>query len=156
MDPLSVVANVVTVLQVANSIISVCYEVRSALKQTPWSLTQLIDEVRDLRNVLETLENTCGKLDSSNDLDATRVRSFELLCEPETGPLARCYQELSNLEKTITSSKRNVGKPKPFSKARAFTQVMGWQLKENEAKSSLERIERCKNTILLALTADET
>jgi hypothetical protein len=155
MDPLSVVANVITVLQVANSIIVICYEVRSAIKQSPWSLTRVIDEIRDLRNVLESLENICGTLDSSKSSDATRLRSFQLLCGSETSPLARCLQELSSLEKKIATNKVTPGKSTLLFKTRALTQVMGWQLKEGDAKVALERIERCKNTIQLALTADE-
>lgn len=156
MDPLSITANVVTVLQVTNSIISLCYEVRSALRQSPWSLTRTIDEIRDLRNVLENLDHVCGSLDSSKTPDATRLRSFQLLCESENGPLSRCLRELSSLQKKI-AAKSNVSAPCTLmEKTRMFAQVMGWQLKENDVKAALGRIERCKNTILLALTADET
>ncbi|KAH4986916.1 hypothetical protein HBH69_015840 [Parastagonospora nodorum] len=154
MDPLSITANIITVLHVANSIISVCYEVRSAVKQSPWSLTRTIDELRDLRNVLESLETAYNALDRAKSVDETRVRSFRLLCDSEASPLARCLQELSMLERKITKNGR--GTPRLFSKAHAITQVIGWQLKENDARLSLERIERCKNTIILALTADET
>jgi hypothetical protein len=156
MDPLSVTANIITVLQVANSIISICYEVRSALNQSPWSLTRIIDEIRDLRNVLETLENACGNLSSTNALDSARFRNFRLLCDTESSPLSRCLRELSNLEKKIAPDKRSAGKSKFLSKTRALSQVLGWQLKEEDAKLCLGRIERCKSTIILALTADET
>ncbi|KAI4678733.1 uncharacterized protein J4E84_008551 [Alternaria hordeiaustralica] len=148
MDPLSVTANVITVLQVANSIITICYEVRSALKQSPWSLTRTIDEIRDLRNVLESLEQVCRALDTSKESDTARFRTFRLLCESETSPLSRCLQELSDLEKKINSGKQTPGRSTLLAKARVFTQVMGWQLKEGDAKVCLERIER-KMTISL-------
>ncbi|KAI4606225.1 hypothetical protein J4E80_010202, partial [Alternaria sp. BMP 0032] len=134
MDPLSVTANVITVLQVANSIITICYEVRSALKQSPWSLTRTIDEIRDLRNVLESLEQVCRALDTSKESDTARFRTFQLLCESETSPLSRCLQELSDLEKKINSGKQTPGRSTLLAKARVFTQVMGWQLKESDAK----------------------
>ncbi|KAI4932040.1 uncharacterized protein J4E92_003939 [Alternaria infectoria] len=134
MDPLSVTANVITVLQVANSIITICYEVRSALKQSPWSLTRTIDEIRDLRNVLESLEQICRALDTSKESDTARFRTFQLLCESETSPLSRCLQELLDLEKKINSGKQTPGRSTLLAKARVLAQVMGWQLKEGDAK----------------------
>ncbi|KAI4659135.1 uncharacterized protein J4E78_005559 [Alternaria triticimaculans] len=134
MDPLSVTANVITVLQVANSVITICYEVRSALKQSPWSLTRTIDEIRDLRNVLESLEQVCRALDTSKESDTARFRTFQLLCESETSPLSRCLQELLDLEKKINSGKQTPGRSTLLAKARVFAQVMGWQLKEGDAK----------------------
>ncbi|KAI4644263.1 hypothetical protein J4E93_006163 [Alternaria ventricosa] len=137
MDPLSVTANVITVLQVANSIITICYEVRSALKQSPWSLTRTIDEIRDLRNVLESLEQVCRALDTSKESNAARFRTFQLLCESETSPLSRCLQELLDLEKKINSDKQTPGRSTLLAKARVFAQVMGWQLKEGDAKMTI-------------------
>ena len=152
MDPLSLTANVITVLQLANSILSVCYDVRATIKRAPWSLTRVLDEIRDLRNVLEKLEEISEKWDDSCNPDEKRLRAFTLLSEPDVGPLARCHQELVALEKKIASS---YGSGNSISKLRAFIQVMGWQLKENDAKACLERVDRCKTTILLAMTADE-
>ncbi|ORY03156.1 hypothetical protein BCR34DRAFT_545330 [Clohesyomyces aquaticus] len=152
MDPLSITANIITVLQVANSIIAVCYEVRAALRKAPWSLTRMIDEIKDLRNVLENLERISEGLDVSAGRDKKRSRIFDILCEPDVGPLARCYQELTRLEKKISST---VGSMKSESRRRAFMAVMGWQLKEADANECLARIDRCKSTMLLAITADE-
>ncbi|KAI4952850.1 hypothetical protein J4E86_006386 [Alternaria arbusti] len=146
MDPLSVTANVITVLQVASSIITICYEVRSALKQSPWSLTRTIDEIRDLRNVLESLEQVCRALDTSKESDTARFRTFQLLCESETSPLSRCLQELLDLEKKISSGKQTSGRSTLLAKARVFAQVMGWQLKEGDAKTQL--IKPCRALLL--------
>ena len=152
MDPLSITANIVTVLQLANSILSVCYEYRAALQKAPWSLTRVVDEVKDLRNLLENVEHVVEPLDEGNFEDTKRLRTFAILCDPESGPLIRCHQELALLERKIVSS---YGIGRSTSKRKAFIQVMGWQLREHEAKECLERIDRCKSTILLAMTADE-
>ncbi|PSN71840.1 hypothetical protein BS50DRAFT_236580 [Corynespora cassiicola Philippines] len=152
MDPLSVTANVITVLQLANSIISICYDVRANLNKAPWSLTRVADEIKDLRNVLEQVEKASERLDQSCTADSKQLCVFKLLVEPENGPLARCHEELAILEKKIVSS---YGHRTSISKQRAFLQVMGWQLKESDAKACLARIDRCKSTILMALTADE-
>jgi hypothetical protein len=152
MDPLSITASIIAILQATNSIISICYDVKAALKQEPWSLTRIMDEVKDLRTVLETLERLASRLDDPNSMDSKRKPVLEILCEPEMGPLARCIRELTFLEDKITSSNRMGSSG---TKRRAFLQAMGWQLKDQDAKLCLERIERCKSTLNLAITADE-
>ncbi|OCL09904.1 hypothetical protein AOQ84DRAFT_403155 [Glonium stellatum] len=152
MDPLSITASIIAVLQATSSIVSVCYEFRAALKKSPWSLTCVMDETRDLRNVLENLEHLSKRLDEPSVADAKRRRAFSLLCDPNIGPLTRCHQELSFLENKIVSSS---GYGKADTKRRTFMQVIGWQLKECDVKLCLERIQKCKDTLLLAITTDE-
>lgn len=160
MDPLSISASIIAVLQATNAIVSVCYDFRAVMKKTPWSLTYIIQELKDLRNILETLDRLADAFDDTPALNMQRQPAlimqrqpaFELLCEPERGPLASCLRELTYLEKKITSSNR-VGKSD--SKISAFMQVMCWQLKDRDARLCMERIERCKSTLNLAITADE-
>lgn len=151
MDPLSLTSSIITVLHLVNSIVAVCYEFRSALKDTPWSLTDIVDEIRDLRNILETLERI-SEQQTSNPVDKSRLRSLNVICEPETGPLASCVKVLLSLQKKIEPRACSGKVP---SKRRALMQVMGWQLNESETRATLQRIERCKSTIILALTEDE-
>lgn len=152
MDPLSLTASVIAVLQAANTIITVCYDFRAAVTKAPWSLTRILDEVRDLRTVLETLERLVERVDDPASPDFKRRPAFQLLCEPQTGPLASCLRELLSLEEKIRppSSAGKLG-----SKGRAFMQAISWQLKDRDATVCLERIERCKSTLNLAITADE-
>lgn len=48
MDPLSISASIVAILQATTTVISICYDFRACIK--------VIDEVKSLRNILETLE----------------------------------------------------------------------------------------------------
>jgi hypothetical protein len=41
------------------------------------------------------------------------------------------------------------------SKRKALIQAVGWKLKDSDAKACLERIERYKNTLSLAISANE-
>lgn len=150
MDPLSVAASIIAVLQAANAIISICYDFKALIKDAPWTLTHIIAQVKDLRNVLETLDRLAEPSDDSDSLTKRR-RSFEILCDPQTGPLVTCLRELKSLEALIQSRSGS----KQGSKARALVQAMGWQLKEKEVRLSLERIECCKSTLHLAITVDE-
>lgn len=102
MDPLSITASIIAVLQATTAVLSVCYDYRSAIKHRPWGLAKAIEEVRDLRNVLESLERISTKSDDGSD---SRLVNLRLLCKKETGPLQGCVAELHQLEKKITSPK---------------------------------------------------
>jgi hypothetical protein len=150
MDPLSISTGIITVLQATSTLISVCYNFRAALKSAPWSLTQVIEELKCLRNILESLEELAHTLDDPSRLSKRPV--FELLSDPVNGPLVLCRRELSSLEKKIKCSSYagTTGL-----KRKAALQALGWQLRDRDAKECLERIERCKSILSIALTADE-
>jgi hypothetical protein len=151
-DPLSISASIIAVLQATNSVVSLCYDFRAALKNTPWSLSRIIEEVKDLRRILEILDRLAEPLDDPACADAKRRPVFQMLCDPDNGPLAACLRELSYLEEKITSSSWVT---QTGSRRRAFIQAVGWQLKDRDATLCLERIERCKSSLNLAITADE-
>jgi len=153
MDPLSISASIIAILQATNTVISVCYDFRAATKKTPWSLTRVIGEIKDLRNVLETLESLADELDDPSLLSSKKRPIFNLLCDPQDGPLAACFRELNYLKEKISFP---ADARKPDSTRRALIQALGWQLSDRDAKVCLERIERCKSTLNLAITADET
>ena len=155
MDPLSVTASVIACLQAANSIVSVCLDYRAALDQVPWGLAKAIEDVRDLRNVLETLESVADRADSQSlKADSYHKRqwaSLQLLCS-DHGPLQNCTAELNRLEKKLCEPKwaQNLGK-----RRKALIQAVGWQIRDSDVKESLKTIGRYKATLTLALTADE-
>jgi hypothetical protein len=154
MDPLSITAGIITVLQVTNTIISICYDYKAALKKAPWPLTRVLDEAKGLRSVLESLEQHVvdGSMASSPFPSSKSQGAFKLLFELDRGPLAACLRELTTLEGLLGPSKRA---SKLGSMGRAFDLALGWTLKDSDVRLCLERIERCKSSLLLAITADE-
>jgi hypothetical protein len=149
MDPLSLTASIIAVLQATSAVVSVCYDYSAALKGSSWELLKVIDEVRHLRNVLETLERL-ARQERSPNVAKSRLPSLRLLCEPETGLLAKCLLELNDLDKKL----RPPGYP-PGSKRRALIQASGWPLKKGAVEKTLANISRLKATLTLAITADE-
>lgn len=156
MDPLSATASIIACLQAANAVISVCLDYRSALNNAPWGLAKAIEEARDLRNVLESLESLAERLEgqsSESSVDDKRSwASLQLLCSADKGPLERCIIELNHLEKMLCAPKwsQNLGQ-----KRRALIQAVGWRIKDSDVRDSLKNIERYKATINLALNADQ-
>ena len=54
-DPLSITACIIAVVQITGEVISICYGYRCGLKIVPKALQQLTDEIVSLRDVLERL-----------------------------------------------------------------------------------------------------
>ena len=152
MDPLSVTASIITVLQAANAVISVCYDYSAAIKNSPWELPRVIEEVKSLRNVLETLDQLAKRAESADPATEAQLPALKLLCEPVAGPLAMTLVELEALEKKLAPPSWS---GQAGSRRRAIIQVLGWPLKEGDTKKILENIERFKTTLNLAITADQ-
>jgi len=151
MDPLSITLSIIAVLQAANAVISVCYDYSCAMKNSSWELPRVIEEVKDLRNVLETLEQLANKAENADPAAEGQLPTLKLLCNPE-GLLAMCLRELQALKEKLDPPdwSGQVG-----SKRRAFIQALSWPLKEGDTKNTLEKIGRLKTTLNLALTVDQ-
>jgi hypothetical protein len=129
MDPLSVSTGVITILQATTTIISVCYDFRAALKDEPWSLTDIINELKGLRNILESLEELAQDLDQPQGPDKRPI--FELLPNSDNGPLVICQRELNILDKKIRASSYAGTNG---SRRKAVLQALRWQLRDRDAK----------------------
>jgi hypothetical protein len=151
MDPLSITASVIAVLQLSHKIISICHDYRSAATSSSWELQSVIEEVQSLRNVLETLADIARKAESASPTEESRLPTLKLLCEPGAGPLSRCLLVLEALEGKLAPP--SWGGP-VGSKRRALIQALGWPLKEGDTKKTLESIARFKATLGLAVAAD--
>ena len=147
MDGLSVSASIIAVLQAAGVVLAICYDFRAIVTKSPWTLTRLIEETRGLRDILERLESTASANGSGTQ------ECLELLCDPKNGALASCLAELKSLEAKLDPFAKQPGTTK--GKRTALFQALGWQLKNRDAKLSIKRLERYKNTLGLALTVDQ-
>ncbi|KAI9697117.1 MAG: hypothetical protein M1820_007932 [Bogoriella megaspora] len=154
MDPLSVSASIIAVLQAAGAVLAICYDFRAIVTKSPWTLTRLIEETRALRDVLEMLESTASaNPEGSSDNGSSTQKCLEFLCEPQKGILASCLEELKALETKLDPFAKQPAASK--GRRKALFQALGWQLKSGDAKTSLKRIERYKNALCLALTVDQ-
>lgn len=149
MDPLSITTGVITILQATTAILTICYNYRAALKEAPWSLTRTINELKSLRDVLERLEDLLsrGKTRGSDS------KIFTLLAKPGEGPFAICTRELEYVASMIH---RFGSSAPPGSKRNAALKALRWGMNDKVADDCLQRIERCKSTLLLAMNTDQT
>lgn len=152
MDPLSVAASVIAVLQAANSVISVCYDFRSAIKDQPWAMTRITNSINELRAILGRLEQVANESElTKDDTGSARHSALEALCQ-DGGAIRNCYDDLRTLEHKLGSGS---WAGKEGSKRRAFIQSIGWQFKGKEAEDMLARLDGYKTTLNLAITLDQ-
>ena len=148
MEGLSVAANIIAVIDAAHEIIKICYDFRAALKQSPWALTRILEEISELQIIVGKIEELSHRA-GSEDAESSLI----LLCNPHNGPLVQCENELVNLQQLLEST---ILKGKDGSKRRALIQALGWRFKDSEVVLRLGRIQRLKTTLQLALSADQT
>ena len=92
MDPLSISVSIVAILQATTTVISICYDFRACIK--------VIDEVKSLRNILETLEQL-SQAQASGASPVTKRDQYSSYCDPENGPLVSYERELGYLEEKV-------------------------------------------------------
>ena len=153
MDPLSVTASIIAVLQATNTIISICCDYSAAVKGASWELPKVTKEVRSLRDVLELLAALAKRAESADPSAEARFPGLKLLCEPGAGPLAMCKAELESLKTKLEPPKWT---GPATSKRTALMQTLSWPLKEGETKKMLQNMERYKTTLNMALEIDQT
>lgn len=115
------------------------------MRKIPWTLIQIIDEVRDLRNLMETVESVLGKNETSD-----QPGTPENLADSIKPVVATCLAELRAVESRIRP--RDV-ETLLDSKRKALLQALTWRLKGDEAKESILGLQRCKTSLNLAISS---
>jgi hypothetical protein len=150
MDPLSIAASIIAVLQAANAVVTVCACYKGASK--------VVDELRSLRDVLEALAPLAAQAECADAEPAVKSRlpTLKVLCQPEPeipeGMLARCLEELKALEKRLAPPdwSNRLGR-----RGQALVQALCWPLKDGDTRKLLDKLGRFKTTLNLAISADE-
>ncbi|KAI1210758.1 uncharacterized protein F4807DRAFT_451294 [Annulohypoxylon truncatum] len=152
MDPLSITASSIALLQVCSSILHICYNTHAILKCKPWCLSRVQDEVRELRGVLETIfQMAVDNQDSKEYPD--EYGSLRILSQSQQnrGPLVLCLEDLRALESILLEKYTD----QPKTKLHAAMRAISWDISEKEIKQIIDRLARSKSTLNLAISADE-
>lgn len=140
MDPLSVTASIIAVIQLTGSVVSAVYSYRTGVKNAPEDAAKVI---QDLTGLSQVLENLLQVIERESSTKASRLESLESLTKPD-GPLQSCQNTLEHLK----------AKLQPKEGWRAIKQSLTWPLKKDEIKSTLDDIATAKKTIGLAVSVD--
>ena len=147
MDPLSLAASVIAIIQLADRIISVCKDYVTTVKDAPNDLRTIFIEVGSVKCVLELLELVISR----GDHDKMPV-ILEKLRTP-TGPIEGCKQALTALDSLFPVEAECSARGKRRKILRSLKDL-AWPFKEGKARKLVEDIGRHKATISLALTTE--
>lgn len=153
MDPLSITAGIIAIIQAINKTISICFSFRAALKESPSGLTRIIEETRSLRDIFEALQLA---IDNNVNTQSTTGDSaiYEKIWNAIKDVLPQCETVLNDLDKEL-------GTPVPATSGPVKTKdrvaaAVRWQWKEPQVISYLERLERCKSRLSLGLSVHQS
>lgn len=158
MDPLSVSASIIAVIQIASVVSTHCMQYIKSAKNSKTLILRLVQELGGLQIVLRTLEDLTERgthvLQNGEDKDAEETSyllpTLHKLCQLEY-VFDECIRKLEQLERDIVpSSEVNL------SKKESFFRALHWPLKEAYMKSIMEDINHYIALFSLALTLDET
>jgi hypothetical protein len=142
MDPLSVTASLIAVVEISCKVISLCYEYRNAVKDAPLDIARAQSEVTSIRVIVEHLLDL---ININGDDSSELLPSLRATARPGM-PLMQCLDELKLLNTRL----------KPQKGWRARRDLIIWPLKKDELNQSLNVISNAKGTLQLALAADNT
>ena len=150
MDPFSISVGVVALIGAANGVIHLCFDYASTVKGATGATSGLLDQIKSLRNILESLEQLLASPDDPNKASVIGLKEVAVLCHGEDGPIAKELKLLTEKLRLPDWAGQD------GSKRRALMQSLTWPLKEGDTKRILEKLERLKTNLELALTIDQS
>ena len=148
MEPFSLAASVITVIQPSGGVISLCKWYVTSVEDAPKDLRTIMMEAGSVKSVVANLEFFMSTWATSDMFDMLRG------LEGPEGPIEGCRKALMALEKMFPPG---VACNATDTKRRATTisyAKLAWPFKEEKAWKTLDDIVLCKATISLALTTD--
>lgn len=150
MDPLSISVSTVTLIQITSEVVSLCFNYATAAKSATRSILEVLDQLKNLRNVLESLEHFSRGDEDANPAINSQTKTILELCNAEEGPIAKELKYLDDKLRPPEWASRE------GSRRKALVQSLTWPLKEGETKKTLQNIERLKSNLALALSVYQT
>jgi len=140
MEPLSVTASLIAILQLSTKVVGYLNDVNDASKDR----AKCMIEATNLNSLLTSLRFRVEEV-GSNTPWYTSVRGLAV----ENGPLMQFKQALEELQDKMTGVEGGRGR-----KARKIRNALIWKFKKEEIASILARMERLKGLVQVALEMD--
>ena len=139
MEAVGAVASVVTLIELAAKIGSACVQYLRAAKDAANDISRLQKEVKSLQDLLEQVKQLV------DNPKATRLAA----CQAMKDGIEVCKSELQGLNQKLSPSKTR------RLMSRVNGQVLKWPFKSAEVDRLLDHLERCKQSMTLALQVDQ-
>lgn len=137
MDPIGFIGTLIAIVQISSTLVSVCYEYRTGVKGARGDISRILDEIIDVRTLVERLIDVAEKNDNAALPSLTAVNGAN-------APLQRCLEELKDLNSAL----------KLNGNLKSRSVALLWPLKQKEVEGRLAALGRIKATLQLAIGAD--
>ena len=148
MDPLSISVGIITLIQATNKVVSFCSNFATT-KSPPRRISELLDQLKSLRNILEFLDQYCKSNDLTDPATSALLATITALCDIDNSPIAKELTYLGERLRPPNWASRD------GSRRKALVQSLTWPLKEAETTKTLDNIKSLKSDLQLALTANQ-
>ena len=153
MDPLSITASLIAVLQISGTVITALYGYRTSVKSASSDAARIISELNGLRGVLESLLQAIEKENSrvAPGGGESRLATLQTLAQP-SGDLELCKADLEAASMKLGC----YAAPDSVSDWKKVKRALEWPFKEKDVTKLLMSMQRAKSTMHLALSVDQT
>ncbi|KAI9779165.1 MAG: hypothetical protein M1839_007700 [Geoglossum umbratile] len=135
-DPISLAASIITIVHVADAVLTSCYRFVGKVKSAAADIDRIIHEAGSLKVILLDL---CDLADEGG----SSLPNLKALAEPN-GPLAVCSKALKELEAALAAAIKPLGGPRKLL----------WPFQSKKVDEILESIRKQKPSLALALATD--
>ncbi|TPX18701.1 uncharacterized protein E0L32_002558 [Thyridium curvatum] len=148
MEALSVAANIVAIIQIADRVIDLCRYYLGSIHDAPSDLRLILLEASAVRTILDNirfLKESGHAPGTLTDLDGAQ------------GPIQGCRKAVSELEALLPRRPAtDAGPQRKKTKVEAALKTIAWPLRQNKARRLLQELSEYKSTINTALTIELT
>ncbi|KAL4884609.1 hypothetical protein BJY04DRAFT_215071 [Aspergillus karnatakaensis] len=135
-EPIGLIGTLVAIVQLSGKVVSICCAYRMGVRDAPQEISRILDEVTSVGSVAQQLVKI-AETDKGSDFPSLNEM------QKTDGPLRKCLVELQDLKAWL-----KIGKS-----AKARSNLL-WPLSRGDAERKLQAIASIKNTLQLALAAD--
>lgn len=147
MDPLSIAASTIAVIQISNTVLLCCYRLRSQIKDADGEISQIITEVEDLSATLNELEELLQSADGGSVLEDLSVDDYD----GKLGTIS-CQSALTSCEAALKEISKKLA---PLSKP-GLKSKLRWPFESSSIQRKLDIVQKQKATLQLALSVHQT
>jgi len=154
MDPLSVTASAITVIQLTTELVKGIRKFYKNVKDAPKEVAEFVDELTALGIVLERLKDISQKADVAslsyiavngtvqNGQRAIRLPTLESMTKAD-GPLAICYEEMLAFQRKLTKHQSRL------------KQSLKWPFEKPAITDSIAHLRNLKSALDTAILSDQ-
>jgi len=143
MDPLSITASVIAILQLSNTVYKAAREYYTGVKHAPKEIKRLLDELEVFNDILIHLSDIVTKAESNSKTshEGTLLPTVMKLLEPDAA-LRLCFAEMQQFMDRVTTQKPSMKK------------ALKWPFQKEEIYQTIGRLQKLQSLVEFAIATD--